>query len=319
MYLRIALELYLKRLVVGGFEAVFEIGRVFRNEGLDTRHNPEFTLLEAYQALADYHDMMDLVEAICARGRGGRRRQRHRPVAALAARDDGRPDRGGQRRAHAPVDADRRGARDLRPLQGPLRVGLGRRAADVGGLRRDLRGHPRRAHLRLRLPARGLAAGAHAPRGPRHGRALRGRRRRPRAGQRLLRAQRRGRPARALRGRGRRQGGGRRGGRGRRRGLHPRARVRAAADGRAGHRARPARDADLGRPGDPRGDPVPDHAARAGDRAARHARRPVVDERPDRGLDALTGARGRRPSPRGRSAPAAAGAEPAHARTCWAS
>ena len=56
----------LKRLVVGGFERVFEIGRVFRNEGLDTRHNPEFTLLEAYQALADYHDMMDLVEAICS-------------------------------------------------------------------------------------------------------------------------------------------------------------------------------------------------------------------------------------------------------------
>jgi lysyl-tRNA synthetase class 2 len=66
MYLRIALELPLKRLVVGGFERVFEIGRVFRNEGLDTRHNPEFTLLEAYQALADYHDMMDLVETICS-------------------------------------------------------------------------------------------------------------------------------------------------------------------------------------------------------------------------------------------------------------
>jgi len=66
MYMRIALELPLKRLVVAGFEAVFEIGRVFRNEGLDTRHNPEFTLLEAYQALADYHDMMDLVEAICS-------------------------------------------------------------------------------------------------------------------------------------------------------------------------------------------------------------------------------------------------------------
>jgi lysyl-tRNA synthetase, class II len=66
MYMRIALELPLKRLVVGGFERVFEIGRVFRNEGLDTRHNPEFTLLEAYQALADYHDMMDLVEAICS-------------------------------------------------------------------------------------------------------------------------------------------------------------------------------------------------------------------------------------------------------------
>ena len=66
MYLRIALELPLKRLVVGGFERVFEIGRVFRNEGLDTRHNPEFTLLEAYQALGDYHDMMELVETVCS-------------------------------------------------------------------------------------------------------------------------------------------------------------------------------------------------------------------------------------------------------------
>ena len=63
-YLRIALELPLKRCVVGGLERVFEIGRVFRNEGLDTRHNPEFTLLEAYQALADYRDMMELVETI---------------------------------------------------------------------------------------------------------------------------------------------------------------------------------------------------------------------------------------------------------------
>jgi lysyl-tRNA synthetase class 2 len=62
LYLRIALELHLKRLVVGGMERVFEIGRVFRNEGLDARHNPEFTLLEAYQAFADYQDMMALVE-----------------------------------------------------------------------------------------------------------------------------------------------------------------------------------------------------------------------------------------------------------------
>ena len=62
LYLRIALELHLKRLIVGGMERVFEIGRVFRNEGIDTRHNPEFTMLEAYQAFADYHDMMDLVE-----------------------------------------------------------------------------------------------------------------------------------------------------------------------------------------------------------------------------------------------------------------
>ncbi|WP_252439244.1 lysine--tRNA ligase [Pseudonocardia humida] len=64
MYLRIALELHLKRLIVGGMERVFEIGRVFRNEGVDTRHNPEFTMLEAYQAFADYHDMMDLVEGM---------------------------------------------------------------------------------------------------------------------------------------------------------------------------------------------------------------------------------------------------------------
>ena len=62
MKLRISLELYLKRLIVGGLERVYEIGRVFRNEGLDTRHNPEFTLMELYQAYTDYHGMMDLTE-----------------------------------------------------------------------------------------------------------------------------------------------------------------------------------------------------------------------------------------------------------------
>jgi lysyl-tRNA synthetase class 2 len=64
MYLRIAPELYLKRLVVGGFERVFEINRNFRNEGLSTRHNPEFTMLEFYQAYADYQDLMDLTESM---------------------------------------------------------------------------------------------------------------------------------------------------------------------------------------------------------------------------------------------------------------
>jgi lysyl-tRNA synthetase class 2 len=64
MYLRIAPELYLKRLVVGGFERVFEINRNFRNEGLSTRHNPEFTMLEFYQAYADYHDLMNLTEGM---------------------------------------------------------------------------------------------------------------------------------------------------------------------------------------------------------------------------------------------------------------
>jgi lysyl-tRNA synthetase class 2 len=62
MYLRIAPELYLKRLVVGGFDRVFEINRNFRNEGLSTRHNPEFTMVEFYQAYSDYRDMMDLTE-----------------------------------------------------------------------------------------------------------------------------------------------------------------------------------------------------------------------------------------------------------------
>ena len=66
LYLRIAPELYLKRLVVGGFERVFEINRNFRNEGFSTQHNPEFTMLEFYQAYADYHDLMDLTEEIFA-------------------------------------------------------------------------------------------------------------------------------------------------------------------------------------------------------------------------------------------------------------
>ena len=62
MYMRIATELHLKRLIVGGLERVYEVGRIFRNEGMDTRHNPEFTSIELYQAYADYHEIMDLVE-----------------------------------------------------------------------------------------------------------------------------------------------------------------------------------------------------------------------------------------------------------------
>lgn len=74
LYMRIALELHLKRLIVGGLERVFEIGRVFRNEGMDTRHNPEFTLMELYQAYADYNDIMDLTEdlirTVCQKVKG---------------------------------------------------------------------------------------------------------------------------------------------------------------------------------------------------------------------------------------------------------
>ena len=60
--MRIAIELHLKRLIVGGLEKVYEIGRVFRNEGVSTRHNPEFTMIELYEAYADYHDIMALTE-----------------------------------------------------------------------------------------------------------------------------------------------------------------------------------------------------------------------------------------------------------------
>ena len=67
LYLRVAPELYLKRLVAGGMPRVFEIGRVFRNEGLSTRHNPEFTILESYEAYADYHDIMELTQALLQR------------------------------------------------------------------------------------------------------------------------------------------------------------------------------------------------------------------------------------------------------------
>ena len=64
MYMRIATELPLKRLIVGGMERVYEIGRIFRNEGMDPKHNPEFTTVELYQAYADFHDMMDIAEGI---------------------------------------------------------------------------------------------------------------------------------------------------------------------------------------------------------------------------------------------------------------
>ncbi len=74
LYLRIAPELYLKRLVVGGMDRVYEINRNFRNEGISTQHNPEFTMLEFYMAYADYHDMMDFTERMLGAGCAGRER-----------------------------------------------------------------------------------------------------------------------------------------------------------------------------------------------------------------------------------------------------
>ena len=143
-YLRIALELPLKRLLVGGFERVYEIGRVFRNEGIDTRHNPEFTMLEAYEAFGDYHEMIDLTEALVAaralaangvttvecRGRsidlaGPWRRVTH-----------GRADRGDRRRRHPPGHARRRRPGRARRTRSRLAGRLGGRPVHPRGVRR---------------------------------------------------------------------------------------------------------------------------------------------------------------------------------------
>ncbi len=213
MYLRIALELHLKRLIVGGLDRVFEIGRVFRNEGVDTTHNPEFTMLEAYQAFGDYYDMMDLTEGIivdAARGvlpdmkvmYGGVeidltppfRRATMVQLIKEAARRRRSIRRWRSRTPRAVLDG----------LGRRVRVRLGEREAHERGLRRARRGQDRAADLRARPPARGVTARAPAPRRPDAHRALRARDRGSRAGERVQRAERPGRPAPALRGRSRR-------------------------------------------------------------------------------------------------------------------
>ena len=171
LYLRIAPELYLKRLVVGGFEKVFEINRNFRNEGISTRHNPEFTMLEFYEAYRDYHYLMDLTEELLRdvaqqvlgtttvtyqgetidlgravrppdHGRGDPQVQPAVPAArAVEARVPAR-------RARA---VRRRGVPDRRP-----------RAAAAQAVRADHRGEARAADLHRRAPDRRLAARARA-------------------------------------------------------------------------------------------------------------------------------------------------------------
>ena len=103
LYLRIALELHLKRLLVGGMERVYELGRVYRNEGISPRHNPEFTMLEAYQAYGDYHTMMDLTEKLIVERDPGHRAGAEAPLG-----------RGGDR-FHAPLRAE-----DLRRAAGRI-------------------------------------------------------------------------------------------------------------------------------------------------------------------------------------------------------
>ena len=243
LYLRIADELYLKRLLVGGFERVYEIGHDFRNEGMDRTHNPEFTMLEAYQAYADYGDMMALVEGLvsgrgrstvsarCALERYGTTLDFTPPFAGCSF-IDGIRERSGLDLRTASDDE----MRDAAPRARRRARGGGdarRRPAAGRGLQGRARAGPGPADLRARLSEAALAAGQGTPRRSGAHRALRAVRRRPGARQRVQRAQRSGRPAAPVRGPGAPARRGRRRGAAVRRRLHPRPRVRHAAGGRA--------------------------------------------------------------------------------------
>ena len=148
LFLRIAPELYLKRLVVGGFERVFEIARVFRNEGISPRHNPEFTMLELYQAYADWTDIMELVEELVAYlavelcgsttvTYRGRELDLTVPWRRATPR---RPDRGADRRRRRPRHAHRRAAGAVRRAR---RAVAGHATAPASSCSRSTRRPPR--------------------------------------------------------------------------------------------------------------------------------------------------------------------------------
>ncbi len=290
LYMRIAPELHLKRLVVGSFERVYEIGRNFRNEGLSRQHNPEFTMLEFYQAYATYEDLMRLTEALfqeLAReiADGGEEISYQGQALSLAspwpripmkdavveAARRGAPPGGSRarrarrRRRAGPLDRSQRRGRPGRRAGRRLAQGREPRRARRGPLRsRGREGAARRsADLRDRVPGRDLTAVASQRRRSDAGRPLRAVHRRPRARQRLLRAERSGRSAGPLCPPGRRQGLRPRRDHGLRRGLLSRAGVRPAADGRGGDRHR-SLDHAAHRPAlDPRRDLVSAHAAGA--------------------------------------------------------
>ena len=239
MYLRIAPELYLKRLVVGGLERVYEINRNFRNEGLSTQHNPEFTMLELYLAYADYRDLMDWIEK-AMRGLAEALHGTQQISYQGRAYDLGKPFRRvtveqaiiEQQPGHRPAVAARPDlpAQALRTARHPgRRPATGRGSCRSRSSRRPSSSTLHRSDLRVRLPGGSLAAVAPERCGSLRHRSLRVLHRRPRDRQRLLRAERPGGPGGALPRAGGAQGQGRRGGDVLRRRLRARARVRHAA------------------------------------------------------------------------------------------
>ena len=256
LFLRIADELYLKRLIVGGLERVYEIGKDFRNEGVSHKHNPEFTMLEWYEAYADYDDIATRLEELIA-------------YVAEEVGYDGPIDfstpwrRVKLRRRHPRRDRGRRDGAPRRPGRGGEgegdRAGPGRDVGEAGGRPAlEARGaEARAAHLRDGLPEGAVALRQGPPLRARAGRALRVLRRRDGVLERLLRAERPGRAARAFRAAAGRRGRRRRGDAALRRGLRARARAGHAADRRDRRGHRPAGDDPQRPPLDPRGRALP--------------------------------------------------------------